>query len=410
MTHTFEVIRKIHHKDIMNLQKIFSKNLLSNEIYNRNYIKLTASLKKFGRRCGETYRDDCNKIIIDLNNYNTQTKIVKMDVNCVGIKKISFLRICNIKYLNKEKTKVVLTCSFYLMLEINPRTLIDANDTYTIGLYKATDENNKELEEAFKTVMISFFKNNHAIYENMYDIKNWNTHRIDYAVNLSFASQNETDFFFRAVHETSSYKRTKKVTMKELDEYEQSAAERNKSYKFITYKKYDECVSRYDNSCSKQVDKLLKEAENVIRAEIQIKKDGLKRIKRKYNIKDRCIFSFLREDIAKDELLRLYDNSVGDGDFYNLKKAIMIIKENVDGRKNQEKLINFLLLIAEKKELSVAREAFVSRTSEIAHGTIKTFRTRLKNLKELNINSILIHSSEPLSFLKNPRDFIDDSF
>lgn len=406
MIHTFELIKSINAKDIYQLVKYLKQDSLSDDDNLLIKRKLFSPLKK--RSKAVDYSSDINKVIDlekDLKNYDTQTKKYEFTIDNTGIKKGKIIRICSKRYVDAEKTKAILSIGFYFILEINPRTLINPNDGYTIKLYQASKQNNDLLVESFYTTMKGKF-NGDEHFKAFWDISTFNTHRIDYAINFKFDNNDEASLFYKQVHKTSLFKRTQKLKIKNIKYYEQSVAEKNNSYKTICYDKYAEIKNTYADCDINKLNKLLSEAENVIRFECQLKKSAIDRLKKKYYSNDSSIVFFLSEDLSKEELLRQYDKTIGDGDFYHREEAKKVIAEKVRRSDMRIALISFLQLIAQSKSLTSAKKRFVSGESNKSTGDIKTFRRRLKRLEELNINPVLITDNESIRWLSNPRKVI----
>ncbi len=408
MIHTFEIIKSIKRKDIKFIIKYLNNESLTDSDCCVIEKKLTAPLKK--RSCAVDYSSDINKIIDlenDLKNYDTQTKKYEFKIAKAGIKNGKIIRNCYKRYADSEHTKVILHVDFYLILEINPHALINQNDTYTINLYQASKENNDLLIDVFDKEMREKF-NDDKHFKHLFDLSLWNAHRIDYTINFKFNTKEEANLFYKQVHKTSLYKRTCKLKIKGIKYFEQSVAEKNNSYKTICYDKYEEIKNTYNDFDINKLNKLLEEAKNVIRFECQLKKSALLRIRKKYNSTDNSILFFLSEDIAKEELIRHYDKTIGKGDFYHRERAKQKINETITRADVRCALISFLQLIAQSKSLDAAKESFVSRSYEAA-GDIKTFRRRLKRLEDLNISPVLITDDEKIRFLNNPREKIRDN-
>ncbi|MGL6015236.1 MAG: hypothetical protein ACRCZU_03955, partial [Selenomonadaceae bacterium] len=73
----------------------------------------------------------------------------------------------------------------------------------------------------------------------------------------------------------------------------------------------------------------------------------------------------------------------------------------------QKQLIQFLQLIAQTRHLDKAKEQFltgtkIKRTPLLVKGSANTFRKRLQELAELNINPMLLTKESKLKFFQNP--------
>ena len=360
-----------------------------------------------------TCLDDCNRKI-PLKDYDCTTKTLTLDPSVIGLgfNSVKLMRICQIK-ARKKKNGIeygVVNCLFYIRLEINPRTLCDPLDTITVDLYEATPENNSWLQLMFNSIMKSTFCKYDNGLEYLCHLESWNCYRIDYTCNMKFNTAEEKDLFWKLTHKTSTYNRTKRKRMKDKKMMDQSAAEGNKSYKTLFYDKQEECMDKYENISQERLSRLLIEAENVIRFEHQVYTNGVGTMKKNYKLPDRSIIHFLSEDISRRELLDRYDKMIGKGDFYHREEAKRIIRKKIKGEKNQEKLIQLLELLAQKRHVDKARKYFVNpnppdqtREFPLAHGTVKTFNKRIETLRNLGINPMLITDGCPIRSMKNPR-------
>lgn len=414
MIHTFEIGQMITSEEVNSILKYYFLKDSLNIPYEVAVRKLMGRLiLDENERYTGTYLDDCNRVI-PLDEYDRTTKILTLDSKVLGLgfNSIKLIRICETKAKKKEKgiDYGVVSCIFQIKLEINPRTLSNPLDTFTVKLYEATPENNSFLQIMFDYILQSTFCEYDKTLERLCHLESWNCSRIDYTCNMKFNTAEEKDLFWNLTHKTSQYNRTTKKRKKGIKMMNQSAAEGNKSYKSLFYDKQEECINTYKNISQDRLSQLLIEAENVIRFEHQVRKSGISTLMDRYNLPDRSIIHFLSEDISRRELVTRYDKMIGKGDFYHREEAKRIIRKNIIGEKNKEKLIQLLELLAQKRHVDKARAYFVNpsppnqiREFPLAHGNVKTFREKINTLRELGINPMLITDGCPVKFLKNPR-------
>ncbi|WP_185753615.1 hypothetical protein [Selenomonas sp. AB3002] len=382
-------------------------------------------IKDTTQRSNGSYLDDCNKLV-PLDDYNCSTKRINIAPNVLGlgINAINIMRVCERSNKKQEKgvSYGVLRCYFYLTLDINPRTLSNPASVNTIELYKASDANNAKLVEAFRNTMINALCRLDDSLMHLCSLPDWNCCRIDYTLNMKFPTNEEKNIFWCLTHKTSAYNRTECKRIKGMKMMEQSAAEGNKSYKTMFYDKLEECKDTYQNLREPERSRLLAEADKVIRMEHQAFKGAIGAMVARYKLPNRGIMWFLSETIAKNELLCRYDKMVGTGDFYKREEAKRIILKNISKPSEQEKLIQLLELIAQKRHIDIAREVFTckvtkdsdteenvgGRTFPLAHGTAKTFSERIKKIRALGINPMLITDNSPQNCLANPRQLIEE--
>lgn len=414
MFHTVEVIQQVNRDDIRCVLQCLPVKSLEH-----SYAYITKRLKKSEELLdGDYERDEGFQFLSDVD---TVTKILYIDASDAaegtnprpnGINGFKLMRICSKDHKSKDQSFAYVSCTFYLTIEINLYTLL-TSQAYTIQLYKATPENNEQLAGRFEAVMRSIFCREDERLAYLCGFREWDDHRIDCSCNMYFASDDEFKLFLALTHKTSSLSRTKKLTVPGVRQMEQSAAEGNKSYKSLFYDKQDDIRKKYKKDTNPRMSSLLAEAHNVIRMEQQVKKGAVRRIQEKYGFPDRKLYRFLREDIAYDELDQRYKKMIGDGDFMHREEAKRIIRASEEKPAMQEKLIQFLQLMAQKRHLDVAKKAFVEGTAvesfPLAHGTVKTFNDRINKLRSLGINPMLIPDACPVRRLKNPKYMLQET-
>lgn len=406
MIHTIELMQPIHPDAV---QDIFQRMARADSRIDptKDFASLTARLRKDEDRGDYLY--DISQVV-SFNDYDVTTKHSHAATFGSGINRFKLIRICSKSHQNADKTRGVLNCSFYAICEINPRTLANPDDTFTIRLYEATPERNEILEHRFHRRMYDIFGEN-PLLAHLCDFREWDCHRIDYTCNMKFQTKAEFDLFWKLTHKTSKYSRTERRRLPGIKSYEQSAAEGNKSYKTLFYDKHAQCEERYGDIQEPERSRILGESQNVIRMEQQCKKGKIASLQKKHGFLDRKAWHFLREDIARDVLLERYNKMVGDGDFYHREGAKAIIREKVPQKSMQDRLIQLLKLIAEKRHIDVAQRVFTSCMEDgdkfpLAHGTVKTFRERIKAIRALGINPVLIEDACTVKHLRNPKHFI----
>ena len=333
-------------------------------------------------------------------------------------------------YLGIETVSIFKTSymqDYIMILRINPQLLITHEKT--IDLFKPTEENNQLLFNAFREAMGQFFP-----YEDVCDLKKYICRRIDYTHNFRFSSEAECMLYYHLIHKTSKYKwRRKKKSMSKEGEYEQSAAEANKSSKTMLYDKLREIEENHDLP-ERDLHLLKTESVNLIRFELQCWKNKVIALKNSKDFKainlekfkdvlegienkiDRNIEYYLDENLAHSLLIKAYDDAVGRGDFYELDSAtVKIDNEDSISTRLRNNLIKFMKLVSQAKSLSAGRKQFISNkggllkgTNIIVKGSLGTYYRYLRILKDINLNPVLIpkHKSEKygINELHNPID------
>lgn len=306
--------------------------------------------------------------------------------------------------------------AFSIQLEINPYKVTHPQEKHTIELFTPIKTNVEALEEAFPTMINSIFQGIDCYHLNLLaNFRNWNMRRIDYSFNLHFEDDSIRAIFHKMIHKTSKHIRTTPVKVKKQKRYEQSAAERNKSYKVICYDKQKE-VEEQDHLTSDDKRTLLASAHGIQRYEVQIGYNGIASVMKRYGLPDRSAYRFLSLDIAYHELIGYYTKTIGVENFYNRHEAVAIIRKNYK-EAMATKLIDILQLIAQARGVDKAKKQFTSGgyhpikiSNKTISGSSSTFNSYLKKLKSVGINPVLIADVDKLVRLINPVYQIHDAY
>lgn len=316
----------------------------------------------------------------------------------LGVKKISVI---------KQQDTITTGISYYCILRVEPQMLLMQEKT--VELFEATIENVQRLSDNFHTAMNLFVED--TGFENIVDLSRWKCRRIDYTVNLSFASDAEAQLFLELIKKTSRYIRTKKKMIQGISARDQSTAEGNGSTKTIFYDKAKQIRETYGGISVDEMNRLTEEANGTIRFEVQCKKQKVLSLKKRYGLSSRGILGFLNEDISHELLSKRYEQAVGEGDFYSLYHAKNRISRSSFGSKKQSDLVHVLQLIAQARHVDMARDQFIvgktiKRTDIVVKGSQGTFNNRLKDITSLDVNPVLIPKERKVTFLHNPIDQI----
>ncbi len=296
---------------------------------------------------------------------------------------------------------------FSLYLRIEPQRLLEGKRT--IGLYHPSEENNRRLITAFRKGMACILKE--PITPELYDLYSWKCNRIDYTANLEFPTSKEADLFLLLSHRTSRQIRRKQKKIKKCKESLQSSAEGNKSSKLIFYKKAKQIDETYTSISMDEREELKRDAESIIRFEIQCRKGKVYTLKQHYGFSDTCIMNFLNPDISMELLEKCYIQMVGEGDFFSLYHARKKIMNSSYREKEKEKLFNTIRLIAQSRGvikglLNFTHGDRIKNTEIIVKGTKTTFNKRLKELSQIGVNPYPIPKDWKITYLQNPIDQI----
>ena len=289
---------------------------------------------------------------------------------------------------------------YYATVEIEPLVLITGS--LTVELFRATENNVRQLQDSFHNVMGKYLTHN-----SLTNLASWQCSRIDYTTNLRFNSTQDKDLFLELTRKTSRHVRKQPKRIIDLRLNEQSTAEGNSSIKVIFYDKRKQIEETYNDIPPCQQLSLAQASDNLIRFEVQCLRGRVLTIKRKYRFEDRCILRYLSEDIAQDVLISEYKNSVGSCNFYSFYWATKKIEESAFSAPKKQRLIQFLQLIAQARHVSIAREQFIEgtqikRTDITVQGSNSTFKNYLRALTDLGINPMLIPKERRVTHFENP--------
>ena len=192
---------------------------------------------------------------------------------------------------------------------------------------------------------------------------------------------------------TSSYLSTKK-SQKRINIYDKEKCAKNK-LRITRIRKY------YKNSFDlKEKEKsLIMETEiykNIFRLEIQVKKSRLK-VNKKKNGKGRILDNYWDKQSMEEEFFSYLENYLYKGNYYKLSTAFEIIQNSNYTKKWKEKLINFLVDVAEGGGVDAVKELRLYSSH-----TIKTY---IEKLNKLKINPITINTDVKYDELENLLSF-----
>lgn len=296
-------------------------------------------------------------------------------------------------------------CKYYCLLGFEPQMMLLGKRTMT--LYTPTDDHNLLLSSIFSSTLFCFLGDN-TITNDLLNLSSWIVSRIDYSFNLRFNSDTEVRHFLALTKKTSLYQHTNQQRIEKIKLKDQSTAEGNGSYKIICYDKKKQVEETYNGISDVEKQRLLTEANGMVRFEVQCRKGALNAIKEKHHFHDKAIRHYLNADIAAEVLLSKYQTAIGFEDFFSRYHAQKLLNINDDNKPQMKrKLLHLLQLIAQACSVCNAKKQFLKgtfiRNTEIfVHGSKEQFRDRLQRLRSLNINPVLLPKEWHLTFLRNP--------
>lgn len=334
------------------------------------------------------------------------------------------------KFKKNKKTYLPAKYAFFLSIELNPYRLIHPEDNHSINLFIPTSDNVNALENSFTDTIDNLFPSIYP-HRDIKDLRCYNLRRIDFSFNLRFETEDEQALFQKLVHKTSSHVRTEPLRLsKKIKErcnysskYDESASEKNKSYKIICYNKSEDIRNQaYISSDEKRT--LLFQSYGIQRFEVQIKNDGIEALMNRhhfdklYRNDKRRVLHFLSPHIAYQELINFYTKVIGQEDFHDRYHAKKILKDNYQHCRTNKasKLIDVIEIVAQTRSMDMAKKRFteggyfVKISNKIVEGSAATFRTRIKDIRAAQVNPVTITDSDNATYLRNPVYQIHDAY
>ena len=226
-------------------------------------------------------------------------------------------------------------------------------------------------------------------------------------MNLHFDSQAKKNLFMELSRQTSRFVRRSMRRLHALPIRRQSTGEGNCSSHLIVYEKDRQVEDVYWDvpPCVRQ--RLLAEAENIVRIEYQCMRRKVHALRMREGFDSRSIINYLNEDLGQGLLLRVYEESIGAGDFYKVSEIRRRLRIASFRPSTKEKLIQFVRLIANARprSLSKALESFTEGTDigrTHIQGSYATFQNRCEVLRRLGIHPVPIPRDSRLDCLENP--------
>lgn len=282
-----------------------------------------------------------------------------------------------------------LTVNNVVEISLNPMQLILEEETPLLLLESDVDELKFKFNQKIK-----------EIHPRLPRLSEWSVRRIDYAVDIKTEYVEEyielfkqCDFPRRFECKSKEYnpKQKRKTEKKGLFKLESNSVNIN------FYDKENERLAVAGN---------VQGCENILRLEIQCKRDKTDNIKRRKDCKfpNKSPDHFFDSELSKKMILEYYDLIIGSGDYYKLDEAIKKVRAA-----SKDHLVNTLKLINQKSSAWKAREAFV-KGFRLTGGTNKsisgrdeaTFKSHIRELASLGINPVTLPKRYKMDFLPNP--------
>jgi len=235
----------------------------------------------------------------------------------------------------------------------------------------------------------------------------WDAHRIDYCVNVKLIgtdSGHVADYVRLFKHGRIRHYLRRVYKDKQQKQYDGSCylvpksndKQKSKTGCYIVniYDKQDECSKK------KQSEDVIKQAEDILRIEIQCFKPKLKTLKIKNNYNDMAAYRFLDNDIAKDLLLDEVSFMVGKGDFVLKRHGIKQIEASTYSQPVKQSLIAIYDTATRDSNFGLDK----------AKANEKHFRDRMDRFDKLGISPIGISDNGKLNTkLTSPYRLLKDA-
>jgi len=267
-----------------------------------------------------------------------------------------------------------------LCMIINPQSMI--TQSVTLDLFECSPCSLQALSERFTETLECI-----GLYP-FPAITEWFVSRMDYALDLhtenvdKYVALSKKElrpawFIDYTIKEGSSYPESKSVTLNFYDKEDQV---------------------RNTMSLVPGRDRLLADAHNRFRVEVQCHNAKIKALKKKLSLPSQRLGNFMSEDIALDLIHYYYRYLMGYGDFYSMSEAERIVGVQRWRGDLKRRFIEWLNYVAIHDNLTDAKERALSSHS-ISKATLNTY-TNLSN--SCGINLITLPIEWGLTCLVNP--------
>ena len=295
-------------------------------------------------------------------------KLVNENTQDYGINRVSL-------YLSKDKK------FFKISLVINPQSMI--RQTATIELFDCSHRSKQMLDVAFATQM----------YPVMFPaLSEWYIKRIDYTYDIVIPDNDEDGQSNKVALYVALLRKARRPA--QFEDTGDNAGSLHTKSKSTTINFYDK---QYQVECKlahlSSYNRLHKEAENIIRIEIECYDSKLDTIKKKHHLPDTKVGTMLRQELSRQTILYYYYTVVGYGDYYSLPEASKMVQEAHGIRKDKaERFMLFLEMVSTCDNLNDAMEKLPR----------STYNDRINTCKQLGINPITIPEQIGINQLVNP--------
>ncbi|PVE14337.1 hypothetical protein DDA98_14745 [Clostridium perfringens] len=243
-------------------------------------------------------------------------------------------------------------------------------------------------EDYIEEVKKRFTEEIKKIHDSLPILDFWILDRIDYAININTPYVEEYIKLFQRGDRPKGFKELYCSKSKIRKQLEGSFYLFNDSVAINFYDKENERAKQgFDTD----------KAKNILRLEIQCKQLKINTLKIKNEFNDKCLKNYLSRDISFHQIEHYYNKTIGGGDYYKLKEAILMVQISDYTNETKNKIIKVLKAINKHRSIWKAREK--SKYSK------SCFNRYLKKLRDLNINPVTIPIRWKIEYFKNILSF-----
>lgn len=211
------------------------------------------------------------------------------------------------------------------------------------------------------------------------ELQYWKAHRVDYTKNIVVPNVELYIKLFQKAN-LSNYK-FKKNEQNNILRYRPGSLHCRRGNHMINfYNKYDEIL----NNNPYYGEEELEQAKNILRIEVQCKRQKLDSIKKNYNLPDKNIIYFLQNESISNEILKYYVKKIlGTAPYYKKSTAERLVKKS-NYRKQTKELM--LQLIDDVSKQYSAIDKVKSNYQDITQ--------LLKKFEDIGVNPVTINKNE----------------
>lgn len=211
--------------------------------------------------------------------------------------------------------------------------------------------------------------------------------RIDYRKDVYVENLNKRKVLFNIYN-----KYLNKISyMNKVDVYNKYNRTPNSNFS-LRYENKSKSLNIYDKEEERKArnQPVMDYEKNIIRYEAQVNASKIKYLNKKYGI-EATLKDYFNKEMYNICMLDCVIKVVYKEDYYNQYHAFKIIDNSKYSSTNKKNMKEFMLTVANKRSLDAGKKKYKNK-----------YRNILKNLKELNVNPILIPKNTLITHIENP--------